>query len=76
MTTFIELTRANNVVDEEGHIGETFFINAGKVNVIMKNPSIENTTLVHMTETTFLVRETPQEIIEKIFNAEHPGCRL
>ena len=75
MTTMIKLTRVPSkwAPADEGPI----FINPAQVTKIYQDPEISEATIVDFHDAVCsIVKETPEEIAEMIFNAEHPECKL
>ena len=75
MTALIKLTRVPTrwAPAEEGPI----WVNPANVTKIYKDPEIADATIVDFQGSVCcIVEETPEEIIEKVFNAEHPKCKL
>lgn len=74
--TLIKLTLANDEINEDGKKGETIIVNAAYILHASKNHCIENTTLLELINKIMLVRETPDEIYEAVWQEEHQECRL
>lgn len=73
MITLIRLTKPDIKSNYAGRI----FINAAHIVKIFESPDFPgNTMLVFTNMGNCIVKETPEEIVEKIFNAEHQICRL
>ena len=74
MTTLIKLTRAKSRWQP---LGGPIYINPANVTKFYVDPEIDDVTLVEFRGSAYsIVEETPEEIAEMIFNAEHPQCKL
>ena len=74
MTALIKLTLpASEFYPEEG----VTFVNPAHITQIYRGRFDGDDTFVETTSgLTCIVKETPEEIAELIFNAEHPECKL
>lgn len=74
MTTVIKLTLAKSRWQP---LGGPIYINPANVTKFYVDPEIDDVTLVEFRGSAYsIVEETPEEIAEMIFNAEHPQCKL
>ena len=76
MTTLIKLTKPEISKIRDHHKG-TVYINPANIIKVFESPEFDgNTVIVFDGGGNCLVKESPYQIADMIFKAEHPECKL